>query len=307
MKSPLTRLAVPLATALVLAIACRAPEPDNGRAAPQAAGSPPAAPSGPAQAAPSPPPQPTPATPSTSAPAPEAAAGPAQRPEITDLPKDRPLRAAILVVDGVYNTELAAPYDVFQHTVYHTQPGIRTFTVSPDGRPVTTFEGLKLIPDHSFANAPAADILVLPSARGSMDKDLQNQRLLDWVRAAGSQARFVVALCDASFLLAKAGLLDTVPATTFPDDYERFQTMFPRVDLRINVSFVDAGKVITSEGGARSYEAALQVVDRLYGPEVAQAIGKGLVVTWPPDPKLSPRIVETPPAAVAGTPAAPGR
>jgi putative intracellular protease/amidase len=289
--------------ALVLAAGCRANEPGEGQAGT-------AGPATTSTATPTPAPEsqgtPPPAAPDQTPPAESTAAPPGATPT-DDLPKDRPLRAAILVVDGVYNTELAAPFDVFQHTVYHTQPGIRVFTVSPDGRPLTTFEGLKLTPDHSFANAPAADVLVVPSARGSMDKDLQNQPLIDWVRTTGSRARFVVSLCDGAFVLAKAGLLDSIPATTFPDDYERFQKMFPQLDLRINVSFVDAGKVITSQGGARSYEAALQLVDRLYGPEVAQGIGKGLLVSWPPDPKLTPRIVETPPAALpTATPPAPG-
>ncbi|HKI03073.1 MAG TPA: DJ-1/PfpI family protein [Thermoanaerobaculia bacterium] len=202
-----------------------------------------------------------------------------------DLPADRPLRAAFLVVNGVYNTELAAPYDVFQHTRFHAQPGIEVFTVSPDGQPVTTFEGIRITPAYGFQNAPEADILVVPSASGSMDKDLQNQALIDWVRQVGGGARHVVSLCDGAFVLAQAGLLDGVPATTFPDDYKRFAQMFPKVDLRINVSFVDAGKALTSQGGARSYDVAMHLVDRLYGTKVAQGVGHGLLIPWPPNPR----------------------
>jgi putative intracellular protease/amidase len=132
------------------------------------------------------------------------------------------LRAAFLVVDGVYNTELMAPYDVFQHTASHARPGMEVFTVSPTGAPVTTAEGLRITPQYGFGNAPAADILVVPSARGSMDADLKNQGLVDWVRRTGGQARYVVSLCDGAFVLAQAGLLDGVPATTFPEDYPRF-------------------------------------------------------------------------------------
>jgi transcriptional regulator GlxA family with amidase domain len=213
------------------------------------------------------------------------------------------LRAGILVLNGVYNTELAAPFDVLHHTQFHTQPGMQVFTVSPDGKPVTTFEGLKISPDHSFANAPQIDVLVVPSTRGSMDADLQNQALLNWVRTTGAEARHVLSLCDGSFVLAKAGLLQGIPVTTFPDDYGRFSQMFPNLDLRINVSFVDAGKVITSQGGARSYEAAMHLVDRLYGRQVAEGIGKGLLVPWPPDPDtMTARIIE--PAAAAPAPAA---
>lgn len=251
----------------------------------------------------SPVPSPTPPPPAAAA-TPDAAPVPGQSGPAADLPKDRSLRAGILVVNGVYNTELAAPFDVLQHTRFHTQPGMEVFTVSPDGKPITTFEGLKLTPDYGFANAPAIDVLVVPSARGSMDADLQNQALIDWVRKTGGQARNVLSLCDGAFVLAKAGLLQGIPATTFPDDYGRFAQQFPGVDLRVNVSFVDAGKVITSQGGTRSYEAAMHLVDRLYGRQVAAGIGKGLLVPWPPDPDtMTARIVEptapTPPQAPA--------
>jgi putative intracellular protease/amidase len=273
--------------------------------------------------APAPPPA---ATASPPAPAPGDTAGMTSDPLPTSdaaavpaapLPAGQALRAGFLVVNGVYNTELTAPYDVFQHTKFHSQPGIEVFTVSPDGRPVTTFEGLRITPTSSFQNAPAMDVLVVPSASGSMDRDLQNAALIDWVRRMGGQARHVVSLCDGAFLLAKAGLLNGVPATTFPKDYERFATLFPNVDLRINVSFVDAGKMLTSQGGARSYDVAMHLVDRLYGQRVAKGVGEGLLIPWPPDPDtMTPRVVlSTPPApapapsapAVPAAPAAPGQ
>src|SRR6185369_15765508 len=158
--------------------------------------------------------------------------------------------------------------------------------------------GIQILPKYSFANAPAIDVLVVPSAQGSMDKDLQNAALIDWVRRIGGQARYVVSLCDGAFVLAQAGLLDGLPATTFPDDYDRFAKMFPKVELRINVSFVHSGKLLTSEGGAQSYTVAMHLVDWLYGQEVAKAIGHGLLIPWP-RPASEPGIVEPalPPAA----------
>ncbi|HVG09701.1 MAG TPA: DJ-1/PfpI family protein [Thermoanaerobaculia bacterium] len=285
---------------------CRADDPDRtGEAVVEA--TPAATPTPPppsAQIPPSPVPAPTPIA--------DGAPIPGQSGPAADLPKDRPLRAGILVINGVYNTELAAPFDVLHHTQFHTQPGMQVFTVSPDGKPVTTFEGLRITPNYSFANAPQIDILVIPSTRGSMDADLQNQALLDWVRTTGGQARHVLSLCDGAFVLAKAGLLQGIPVTTFPDDYGRFSQMFPNLDLRINVSFVDAGKVITSQGGTRSYEAAMHLVDHLYGRQVAEGIGKGLLVPWPPDPDtMTARIIEpvtapTPPAATPAPQGTPG-
>ena len=104
---------------------------------------------------------------------PEAGAG---SDRLRRFPLDRPLAAAFLIVDGVYDTELTAPYDLLHHTRFHVQPGIEVFTVSPDGRPVKSFEGLEIAADHGFADAPPIDILVVPSAEGSMDRDLDDPR-----------------------------------------------------------------------------------------------------------------------------------
>ncbi len=64
-------------------------------------------------------------------------------------PKLEPDRynVAFLVMDGTYNTEFTAPFDIFQHTQY--RKGIRamnTFTVANTLEPITTFEGLRIYP-----------------------------------------------------------------------------------------------------------------------------------------------------------------
>lgn len=209
----------------------------------------------------------------------------------------RPLRAGFVVVDGVYNTELMAPYDVFEHTRHHDPSGrgIEVFTISPDGEEIVTAEGLRIRPHHSFATAPTLDILVVPSARGSRDRDLENARLIEWVAATGGEARYVMSLCWGAFVLAEAGLLDERAATTFPADYARFARTFPQVDLRFNVSFVHDRDRLTSQGGARSYEVAMYLVERLFGEDVAAGVGSGLLIPWPPVPR--PDIVAEPAAS----------
>jgi len=205
-------------------------------------------------------------------------------PAPTDLPADRPLNTAFLIVDGVYNTELTAPYDVFQHTANHARPapGMKVFTVSQDGGPITTYEGLTLQPHYSFQNAPAIDILVVPSAEHSRDTDRENRELISWVRQTGEEARYVMSLCWGAFILAEAGLLDGGACTTFPSDFDSFAETFPHLDVERGASFVHAGKAITSQGGAKSFDAAMYLVDHLYGEKAAQGIGGGLLIPWPP-------------------------
>jgi transcriptional regulator GlxA family with amidase domain len=211
-------------------------------------------------------------------------------------PTARTLKAGFLIVDGVYNTELMAPWDVFQHTLHHAapHPGIEVFTVAQSAEPVTTAEGLRILPDYTFATAPAIDILVVPSAERSRDRDRANRELVAWVRQTGGQARFVVSLCWGAFLLAEAGLLDHHACTTFPGDYQSFLAAFPKLDLRVNVSFVHDGRVLTSQGGARSYDVAMYLVDLLFGEAVARGVGAGLLIEWPPPPRARQPFVSDP-------------
>ena len=220
------------------------------------------------------------------------------------LPADRHLSVGFLIVDGVYNTELTAPYDILQHPKFHTDPWMEVFTVSPNGEPVTTFEGLSIGAHHSFATAPPIDILIVPSAEGSMDADLQNEEMMTWVAEVGEQALFVMSLCDGAFVLAQAGLLDGLASTTFPSDQDRFAEMFPQLDLRRGMSFVHDGKAITSQGGAKSFDPAMYLVDHLYGEEVAFRVGRGLVIPWPPvATRIEGLVIQPEDRAEAETPA----
>jgi transcriptional regulator GlxA family with amidase domain len=192
----------------------------------------------------------------------------------------RELAVGFLIVDGVYNTELTAPYDVFHHTVFHAEPGMRVFTVAPTREPVRTFEGLHIVPDFDLESAPPIDVLVVPSAQHNMDSDLENAALIEWVRTSGQRSQFVLSLCDGAFVLAQAGLLEGRACTTFPSDVERMREMFPQLSIHEDVSFVHDGAMITSAGGAKSFEAALYLCELLYGRKAAVGIGRGLCIDW---------------------------
>ena len=194
---------------------------------------------------------------------------------------DTILSAAFVCVDRVYNSELMAPYDILQHTYYRDPKNyVRCFIVTPDGKPFVTFEGIRITPDYSFDNVPPVDILIIPSTETSMDKDLDNKKLMSWLRATAESASHVITVCDGAFPLAATGVLDGRVATTFPADRARLAEMFPKVDVRYDVNFVVDGKYITSVVGALSYEPALYLVEKLYSTQNAKRVAKGLVLEW---------------------------
>jgi transcriptional regulator GlxA family with amidase domain len=200
------------------------------------------------------------------------------------LASDSVLTAGFVALDRVYNTELVAPYDVFEHTFYRDSTRfIAPFVVSPDGAPVQTFEGLRVGAHYSFETAPPIDVLVVPSTSTSRDADLENERVLRWLEETARDAEYVISVCYGAFPLVATGLLDGRQVTTFPGAQDELADRFPSVTVRRDARVVVDGKYVTSVGGARSYEPALYLVDRLYGRETARSIASGLVLPWNPD------------------------
>ena len=190
---------------------------------------------------------------------------------------------AFLILDGTFNTELTAPYDIFHHTKF--RKGIKAmnvFTVSNTSVPIKTFEGLRIFPDYNFLihQLPRIDILVVPSAEHNLDSDLEDEELIDFVKRISKDAKYVISHCDGAFVLAKAGVLDNHVSTTFPADIEAMRVMFPNLDIRDETLFVHDGNVITSSGGAKSFEASLYLCELLYGKTIADEIAEGMVIDW---------------------------
>ncbi len=195
---------------------------------------------------------------------------------------DESIQVGILVLEGVYNSELAAPYDIFQHTVFHAkpEPGMKVFTVGRAEGMITTFEGLKVGVDYTLEDSPRIDVLVVPSAVHNMDSDLEDSRLIEWVRRIGTKADYIVSVCDGAFILARAGLLDGLKCTTFPSDIPAFRKMFPQLDVQEGYTWVADGKAFTGVGGALSYDPPLALVAHIYGDDVASRVSPGLVLKW---------------------------
>ncbi len=201
---------------------------------------------------------------------------------LPDLVENR-YNAAFLIMNGTYNTEFTAPYDIFQHTQF--RKGIKsmnTFTVANTLEPITSFEGVRILPDFDYTkdSLPRIDILVIPSAEHHLDTDLNDTTMLNFVKKVDKNALFMTSHCDGAFVLAQAGLLDEVASTTFPSDIVKYKEMFPQLDVKDSVLFVHDGKYITSAGGAKSFEAALYLCEHLYGKEIAESLSKGLVIDW---------------------------
>jgi transcriptional regulator GlxA family with amidase domain/YHS domain-containing protein len=183
------------------------------------------------------------------------------------LPRPKgPIRVAFLVSEGFQMIDFAGPWEIFQDALdpKTDKPAFEVFTVSRTGAPIEASGGLKVTPDHSFGNAPAFHVLVIP-AQGDMGPEV-----LAWVRKVSAHTDLTMSVCTGAFLLAKAGLLDGLPATTHHDFYDALAVEHPKIKVREKVRFVDVGQIATASGLSSGIDLALHVVARYFGAAAAE-------------------------------------
>lgn len=184
------------------------------------------------------------------------------------------VKVGIVLFDGVQIIDFAAPYEVFGTA------GFGVVTVSADGGPVTTAMGLKVTPDHSFADAPEFDLLVVPG--GEVQQAMADEKLLAWLRQHDDDRR-VMSVCTGAYILASAGLLDGRRATTFHGAFDGFERTFPDVELVRDQRWVDSGRVVTSAGLSSGIDTSLYLVAQYHGDLRARSVALHLEYPWDPE------------------------
>ena len=180
----------------------------------------------------------------------------------------------ILLLDKPFITEFAGPLDVYHHV---SAEKMNVFIVSDTAKELTTYEGMPFRANYTLRSAPDIDVLVVPSGGGSLTDDPKNAPVIEWIKATAKDATYVTSHCEGAFLLGAAGLLDGKNATTFHTDVEDLQARHPECKVVGGDRIVVDGNLITSAGGLASYEAALYVVEQLFGKEEADTIATALV------------------------------
>ena len=173
------------------------------------------------------------------------------------------MKVAFVLTEGANVIDMAGPWEVFQDTMVGDRMGFELFTVGESSSPVTMTGGLRVVPQHTFANAPHADIVVIGAQRGA-------SALPEWLRARAKESRVVMSVCTGAFKLADAGLLEGKKATTHHEFWDAFAKKFPNIQLERGSRFVQSDDVLFTAGGLTSgIDLALHIVEKFYGREAA--------------------------------------
>lgn len=186
------------------------------------------------------------------------------------------LAVGILIFDGVEVLDFAGPFEVFSRTRLTLGAEARrsdadapfeVFTVGPTRDAVVATGGLTVVPSWALADAPTIDLLVVPGGFGTRAL-LNDVAMLDWIRGVAGRARLVTSVCTGALLLARAGLLANRRATTHWGALDLLGTLDPTIRVERGVRAVHDG-VVTSAGVSAGIDMALEVVEGLFGAEVA--------------------------------------
>ena len=195
-------------------------------------------------------------------------------------------KVGILVFPDVEVLDFAGPFEVFSATRlnessrYSESSPFEVFLIAESEDPITTAGGLRVLPERSIADCPPLDILVVPGGWGTRTQ-VNNPKLIDWIRQQGTRAGTLTSVCTGSFLLAKTGLLDRRRATTHWRSLDRLAESFPSITVERDLHVVEEENVLTSAGISAGIDMALRVVARHCGESVARATARHMEYVYP--------------------------
>jgi putative intracellular protease/amidase len=184
-------------------------------------------------------------------------------------------KVALLVFTGAEIIDFTGPYEVFGAADFDA------YTVGETKEPVTTAMGMTVVPKYGFADAPQPDVLVIPG--GGVRAARDNQDLLKWVRDVTARAQHTMSVCNGAFILASAGLLDGLTATTTAPLIDQLGKEYPRIKVVHDRRFVDNGKIITTAGLSSGIDGALHVIATMKGNGAAQQAALSEEYDWRPN------------------------
>lgn len=192
----------------------------------------------------------------------------------------RTRKVAVFVFDEVEVLDFCGPFEVF--SVTGRRDGLSPFdvyTVAAERRPVAARNGLSINPRYGFDDCPPPDILVIPGGFGTRPL-MDDAPTLEWIRLHSRQAELLLSVCTGSLLLASAGLLDGLSATTHHEALATLSRRAPRTTVETDKRFVDNGNVITAAGISAGIDMSLHVVARLLGRAQALETAHYMEYDW---------------------------
>jgi transcriptional regulator GlxA family with amidase domain len=175
------------------------------------------------------------------------------------------ITTGMMLFDDCEELDFVGPWEVF--TMARTD-GDKVVTIAEKPGTITCAKGLRVLPDHSFDDAPPLDVLLIPGGHGRR-VEMENQVVLDWIARVAPGCTWVTSVCTGAFVLHAAGPARGKIVTTHWASIDELR-QHPDVTVRERVRYVRDGNVVTAAGVSAGIDMALWVVGQIYGVEHAR-------------------------------------
>lgn len=178
---------------------------------------------------------------------------------------EKPFQIAIVLYQGVTALDVTGPWEVLWRL-----PNVEVRFVAKELGPVSTEGGtLLLAATHTIDETPAPDMVVVPGGMTTPGQMIDDE-VLEWLRKVHETTTWTTSVCTGALILAAAGILKGLPATThwYKMNVLKIMGAKPQPNERI----VHVGKVVTAAGVSSGIDLALWLAGELAGREEAEAI-----------------------------------
>jgi|SRR5439155_13778369 len=193
-----------------------------------------------------------------------------------------PKTVGLIVFEQMAADELAGPAEAFSQAKVPTEDGrefrcyhIITLGISTES--CVTECGVIIKPQLNITDAPPLDTVMLPGGSGIHNPRL-SKKITEWLSRRAPATRRVVTLGSGIYPLAATGLLDRREVTTHCHLAKHVSMRFPSLRVNPNCLFVKNGRFYTSAGGMAAIDLTLSLIEEDYGPRIALAVARELVV-----------------------------
>ena len=195
------------------------------------------------------------------------------------------MNVGIYIYNEVEVLDFAGPFEVFS-TAARVKARItldlpdlfNVFTIGEETTPILARGGLQIVPKYSISDHPKIHLLIIPG--GIVTDELEKNPVVSWIKTSSNIADISASICTGAFLLAKAGLLKSKAATTHWEDINDLRLMFPDIEIKKDVRWVDVGNVVTSAGISAGIDMSLHLVSRVDSKDLAIRTAKQMEYDW---------------------------
>ncbi|MGH2898303.1 MAG: DJ-1/PfpI family protein, partial [Solirubrobacteraceae bacterium] len=178
----------------------------------------------------------------------------------------------MLIFNDAEELDFVGPWEVLT-MAQRFAPDDRVVTIAQSLEPIRAAKGMRILPDHSFDDAPQLDVVLVPGGMGTR-REVSNPVLIEWLRKTGARCTWVTSVCTGSLLLHEAGFADGRRITTH---WSFVASLRERgANVLENVRYVRDGNLVTAAGVSAGIDMALWLVGQIHGVPIARQVQRAM-------------------------------